>query len=519
MSLKLYQWQKECLQAWFQNHCHGIVNVVTGAGKTILALASIKELEARLTTPLRIKIIVPKTFMVAQWAASMLDHQLFLDLSRQEIGYYYGLHKDTSDCKYMIYVINSARYSLARHIKEDLNSGYCVLVIADECHHYASQENRKIFDFLTSSADQCQNYYSLGLSATPQNSEYETVLVPALGPEIYQYGFGEAIRQHVIRNYALFHVALDFSADERAAYEEISDSLSLSMMYLTAACPYLKKINSRHFFRILNCLAKDSTSPKIAAYAQSVLIQSYQRRGILYSASARIDCALKLIQNFPLRSKIIIFGERISQADLLFSRLNAVYPNQAGRYHSKMEAQAQKNTLERYRNGEIRILVCCRALDEGFNIPATHIGIVLSSASVKRQRIQRLGRILRQSHEKNIASLYYLYIEDSSEENLFFPEEVDAPHSLYLSYSAVTNRLSHPAYEESAEKVLRQFRQQGLDSTALSEAEKCLAKGLGLSDWLLDIETCRENIRQAEATEIKNYWICMQYMIQCGESS
>lgn len=48
----------------------------------------------------------------------------------------------------MIYVINSARYTLSRHILRDINMGYAVLLIADECHHYASAENRKIFEFL-----------------------------------------------------------------------------------------------------------------------------------------------------------------------------------------------------------------------------------------------------------------------------------------------------------------------------------------------------------------------------------
>lgn len=56
--------------------------------------------------------------------------------------------KTLGNCKYMIYVIHSARYELARNILSDLKNGERVLLIADECHHYASGENHLIFEFL-----------------------------------------------------------------------------------------------------------------------------------------------------------------------------------------------------------------------------------------------------------------------------------------------------------------------------------------------------------------------------------
>ena len=42
----LFKWQRDCLQKWFDNGCRGIVNVVTGAGKTVLALAAAHNLRA-----------------------------------------------------------------------------------------------------------------------------------------------------------------------------------------------------------------------------------------------------------------------------------------------------------------------------------------------------------------------------------------------------------------------------------------------------------------------------------------
>ena len=45
--MELYDWQKECLNTWRENRDHGIINVITGAGKTVLALAAMQDLFQR----------------------------------------------------------------------------------------------------------------------------------------------------------------------------------------------------------------------------------------------------------------------------------------------------------------------------------------------------------------------------------------------------------------------------------------------------------------------------------------
>lgn len=87
-----------------------------------------------------------------------------------------------------------------------------------------------------------------------------------------------------------------------------------------------------------------------------------------------------------------------------------------------MEQEVRRLALERFRDGELRILISCRALDEGFDVPDADVGIVLSCASIERQRIQRMGRILRRREGKQISSLYYLYLEHTVEDPSFFSE-------------------------------------------------------------------------------------------------
>lgn len=227
MKHQLYPWQEMCLKEWQKKQFHGIVNVVTGAGKTYLALAAARLLKDQIcASRLRIKIVVPSASLLTQWVSAI---RIFFDeiITRQDVGLYYGGQKDSSDRLFMIYVINSARYSLARHIVKDLENECTVFLIADECHRYTGDENQKIFDFLPFTKDCPERYASLGLSATPglDRPENASVLIPALGPQIFRYGIKEATEEETLCPYAAFHIALSFTPQEREEYEDLSVSL------------------------------------------------------------------------------------------------------------------------------------------------------------------------------------------------------------------------------------------------------------------------------------------------------
>lgn len=515
MKFQLYSWQEECLKAWTSHHCQGIINVVTGAGKTILAVAAIEQLRCRSPKPLRVKIVVPTTFLLSQWRDALLSFSHSPAISREEIGYFYGTRKDREDRNYMIYVINSARYNLARHILNDLKSDCAVLLIADECHHYTSEENKKIFDFLPFVDRMPGHYYSLGLSATPQTQGYESVLVPALGKEIYRYTFSDAVQKNTLTPFALFQIALSFDAEEQDLFDDISHKLAGIIRQLSKLFPHLKNLRNKQFFITLNTLAR-SPEPVVQALANNAVNLFHGRKSLMCNAKARLSCACKLISVLEPKAKIIIFGERIEQADQLYLLLCRRYPNQVGCCHSQMGKQARKNALQRYRNGEIRILISCRALDEGFDVPSANVGIVLSSAAVERQRIQRLGRVLRQHEGKDIASLYYLYLDHSVESPTFFESLPEEAFSCNLSYSREEDSFSFPKYEDAAIQILSRLQENPTDKAVLLAARKCLIQGMIRPDWilgkLLDNDVWERKIQAAKTTGEKNYWICMKEM-------
>lgn len=517
MEKKLYQWQEECLERWLSNKGRGMVQAVTGSGKTLLALEAARRLENMLGQELHIKIVVPTGGLMRQWdralreylTASAKENHAMLSF-RGKIGLRGGGNQASLDCKYMIYVINSARYELARQILAELRKGEAVLLIADECHHYVSGQNQLIFEFLPYIKPEETQFYSLGLSATLPSGQAQHYLASVLGRKIYSYEMAKASSMRTVCRYDIYHIGLSFEREERSEYDELTDSLIVLYRKLLSDQPFLDKLSQSEFYELLRTMAAGKNK-EIAEAASKFMMISYRRKSLVCMASARISCACVLIERLALHEKILIFGERISQAEELYRILQERYPGKVGRYHSKMGEQANKNILERFRVNDIRILIACKAMDEGVDIPDASVGIILSGTSAQRQRVQRLGRIIRKKEGKNRASLYYLHITGTSEETCFLPD-AGSSRLFELEYIAGLQEFSHPLYDRRASAFLEQMQNAGNGEEKMKEARRCLRLGVVRSDWLRNQDDIARHIKEAKYASDKNYWFCMKKM-------
>lgn len=515
MEQKLDQWQEECLERWFSNRGRGMVQAVTGSGKTLLALTAAKRLKETLDQKLLVKIVVPTGALMRQWNHALreflADSEQDASVLRDRIGMRGSGIRTPSDRSYMIYVINSARYELARQILSDLKSGAAVLLIADECHRYESGQNRLIFEFLPFIKEFENSFFSLGLSATLPSGQAQKELASFLGKKIYTYGMKQASAMHSVCQYDICHIALSFQRPENEAYQELSEKMTVLYASLLHAHPPLKNMTLKERFELLRRLTQ-SKDKKLAQAATAYMNLSYKRKQLVCLAHNRLSCVCELLNRLPSREKILIFGERIRQAEELYGLLRTRYPEKVGRYHSQMGAQANQNALARFRDGSIRILISCKAMDEGVNIPDASIGIILSGTSVQRQRIQRLGRIIRRKEGKRRATLYYLHITDSAEDRCFLPED-SACHLTELEYDADAREFYNPRYTDAASRLLRSLSAAGAGDEILQEYARCLRLGLARTDWLLSPDEIDAQLQTAERTEDKNYWICMKKLL------
>lgn len=400
-----YRWQEECLDKWEENGYRGIVQAVTGAGKTMFAIKAVERLSEIYGEKLWVAVVVPTRALMVQW--NRILRTCFFEKNLP------------GSPQYQVYVVNSARYQLARRILARLKEGGPVFLIADECHHYTSGENRKIFEFTPYVEKVSGRYCSLGLSATLGDKDLTEMLEPALGRMIFRYSYKRALQEGVVAEFTLFQIALHFQADEYEVYQELSERMKTFRGQLYSRCPLLKK-SGVSFFAVLQSLAKEENTVT-GRLAGSYLHLSWQRKRLVCMAKNRLFCAYELLHDLDIRKRVIIFSESIEQAETLYGMLKDEYGAKVGRYHSKAGKQANENALERFRNGEIYILITCRALDEGIDVPDAGVGIILSGTGMERQRMQRLGRILRKGRAKETACLYYLFVKESAEEKSYFP--------------------------------------------------------------------------------------------------
>ncbi len=506
--MKLFTWQQECLKAWDANRCRGIAHVVTGAGKTVLALNAM-DLHRAYYPDARVKIIVPSIPLAQQWQTALLHHATDPALRP---GFFGGGARDHSDRPVMIYIINSARDTLTEHIRRDFALGRHVLLICDECHHYQSPQNRRIFDFTRSSFASGEQYACLGLSATPFGSPDDSVLTEALGDVIFHYDVSRASEDGIVSPFTINEVAVSFLPEEREEYRHLSLELMLLIKKLLSAWPELKELSPAAFMKAVAKIARaanmDPENPAVA-----FLMKTWQRKEITVLADARLLCGMALIEQLPEHERILIFCERISQAERMARYIQRKYGSICGIYHSQMSREARQRNMKNFRNRNIRILVSCRCLDEGVDVPDASVGIVLSGAAVTRQRVQRLGRILRRAEGKASASLYYLYIQESSEDAAFLPG-LDAGKSASLRFRSLEKSFENDLYVYAAAEILAEAKAAGLTGPQQQELRRCLQEGVSRTDYLLTSEIQQIALYSATDTHTQNYW---KSMIRLGK--
>jgi superfamily II DNA or RNA helicase len=398
LSLELYRWQKEAREIWKQKGGQGIIRVVTGAGKTILALSLMDFLYQKyVEKKLKTIIVVPTTALLDQWYENILGH---LHIPPEEVGMYYGEAKDDlAQKRVMLYVINSARNHLFNHLK-DVNQD--VFLIVDECHRAGSTMNRKIF---RGTYD-----YRLGLSATPERRGdygFEEVLVKHLGAVIYSYSYSDARKDGIIPPYRLKRIAVPLTFQEKLIYGHYSDKIKKVASILFKKYPELEHISGNAFFKRLGRIHERTHDDWIEKY--TILVN--KRKGIVHTSESKILTLQYLIKSeIDTRARILIFHERTRYADRI-NRFLHQEGIQSAVYHTKIDPVTRRENLRKFKEGEINILITCRALDEGLDVPDTSVGIIVAATSSVRQRVQRIGRILRKAPGKDYSEIYTIYIQ------------------------------------------------------------------------------------------------------------
>ena len=417
--IALYDWQEECVEKWLEQK-RGTIKVVTGAGKTILALAIIERLQA-VDPQLRVAIVVPTIVLQEQWYKEILSRS---NLPARMIGRLGGGYNEgfSEGRKILLCVLKSASVQLSsKAAKGGVERN--LLLIADECHKAGAPDMSKVF--VTKRA------YNLGLSATPErddelesglgenSSEYDAGLLgQELGPIIFELSVQQAFKQGILPEFEIHHYGLPLVDSERERY----DSLSRRLRDVSSE---LRELGHRYGFHDANITSRTQILAKredqLGLVARQHIALTTQRKRLLYDAQLRSCAALVILrkefQENP-NTRAMLFHESIENVMLLYHELlQEDFP--VAVEHSGLTTSLREESIGLFRQGIAQVIVSVKSLVEGFNVPETDIGIVVASSTSVRQRIQTIGRLLRKKQGGATATIYVLYMHDTVDEIIY----------------------------------------------------------------------------------------------------
>jgi len=211
---QLYRWQLDALISWLRCGRRGVIEAVTGSGKTDLAIAAASDALRRGHFVL---VVVPSRVLMEQWHTALCTV-----LTDARIGRLGDSWRDTADtCDVLV----ATRHSAAAYkpIPPGTAGG---LLIVDECHGLGGKTLRR--------ALLAEYEERLGLTATLERSDdaVTDLLLPFFGGACYRYGFEQAIADGVCARPRVAFVGVPLSDGERAEYVAVEHRLVSARQHL-----------------------------------------------------------------------------------------------------------------------------------------------------------------------------------------------------------------------------------------------------------------------------------------------
>jgi RNA polymerase primary sigma factor len=421
---RLREWQQEAIRKWRENGERGIVEAVTGAGKSDVAIALA---EHYLNHGTRVLILVHTNALKDQWADKLREgtcNHLGIDVS--------VVKSSTSGAWRHSRVLIAHPPTVAKAIAAGrLDPNSIGLVVADEVHHYGADKWQQALDehFVT----------RLGLSATIERGEagFIDVLEPYFGGIVYELGFDRAYGYGLLAPFRLAYVGCNFSETEQHAFDELSAQAKKARRNLNRLCPDIANMQGSEFFSQLSRLSKNKDDREVGIAASALLSAFTAKRELCATCDGKLALLPELLRIAAQRSQTIVFAQT-KEAARLASQVSASVGVAGANIDADTPPAERTRIFDQFRSGEIRVLAGPKLLDEGLDIPVADFGIVISASRSRRQMVQRFGRLLRKKPDDGDAAIAVMYVVGTNE---------DPAHSSRDGFISDLEDLADPPFE------------------------------------------------------------------------
>ncbi|MGH9292656.1 MAG: DEAD/DEAH box helicase, partial [Acidimicrobiales bacterium] len=394
---QLFPWQADALAAWHGSGCRGVVEAVTGAGKTVLGLsAALEELERRG----QVLVVVPTVELMHQWRERVA--RLLAP------GYSVGCLGDGRaatllDDDVVVAVVNSLRATDSRHTRQG------GLLVADECHRYGSAVNRLVLDG--------RFERRLGLSATyvREDGGHVSWLEPYFGGTCFQLGYRRAVDEGATARFALALVGVQLKEAERDEYVALTEEIRVRHARLLRRFDLPVEPPGAFLRAVIALASGEGDQEGRSGEARAYLALLLERRRLLADTASKPEALANLAPALATANRSIVFTRSIATA-LGSTEVLTSCGLRAGVIHSRLRPADRRAVLARFAKREIDVIAAPHVLDEGVDVPEADMAVIVAASRSRRQMIQRMGRVLRRKSDGRRARVAVLFAEGTVED-------------------------------------------------------------------------------------------------------
>jgi superfamily II DNA or RNA helicase len=391
--------QLEALRAWAGNNYNGILELATGAGKTITAIFAATK-TAISNEGIALVIAVPYQDLADQWCSELRQFNIIAlrcyggrnEWEPQAQAY---LSRNRGNQREFIAVVVVNRTLKSGHFQDfakELDPNR-LFFIGDECHHHGGTG---YFGKLLPGAR-----FRLGLSATPfhyMDEEANARLRSVYDRSVFQYSLADAVRDKVLTPYEYVPVPVELTERETQEYIELTDQIarSFAAAHIDVSSPGSGKLKALLMRRARLVGAAENKMVELERLLEATKVESHS---LFYCSDGRT--LVDDDDDDPVGSDAMEVKQRHAVAKTLVRRGVRVSP-----FTSDEPRWQRREILKQFKEGETEALVAIRCLDEGIDVPACRTAYLIASSRNPRQFIQRRGRILRRAPGKDRARIY-----------------------------------------------------------------------------------------------------------------
>jgi superfamily II DNA or RNA helicase len=363
-------YQREALEAWVQAGCAGCIVLPTGAGKTLVALRAIEHV-GRSTL-----VVLPTLDLMNQW------YEILASAFREPVGILGGGYHDVKPLTVTTYD------SAFRYV--DLYGNRFDLLVFDEVHHLPSESYAQIAELSIAP-------HRLGLTATFRRTDgRQAALTQLVGPLVYERTIAD-FKGSVLADFEVQRIWVDLKKEEKAAYEAKYSE------YIGFVREQKMSLYGKGWDEFI---IKTADNPA----ARNALLAKVEAGRIASQASGKFE-VLELLMKLHAQDRILIFTKDVALTYEI-ARRYLIPP-----ITHYTDTKERKDILDKFRNGTYAMIVSSEVLNEGVDVPAANVAIILSGTASPVRHVQRLGRILRKKDE-NKAMLYEVISRGTKEHDV-----------------------------------------------------------------------------------------------------